>query len=72
MIALLDEPFSAVDQETRSSPDDLIRVMSPQVPGPTIYVTHNAEDARNLAEYAVRLTAGRLAVDERPWESAVE
>ena len=54
-IVLLDEPFSSVDQETRQSLYDLIRVISPQVPGPTIYVTHNAEDARNLAEHAVRL-----------------
>jgi ABC-type sulfate/molybdate transport systems ATPase subunit len=68
---LLDEPFSSVDQETRRSLYDLIRVISPKVPGPTIYVTHNAEDARNLAEHAVRLTAGRLVVDDRQWEAPV-
>ena len=55
MIVLLDEPFASVDQETgvaRTSDP----VISPQVPGPTIYVTHNAEEARSLAEHAVRLT----------------
>ena len=69
-ILLLDEPFSSVDRETRRSLYDLIRVVSAQVPGPTIYVTHNAEDAQNLAEHAVRLTGGRLVVDDRPWETS--
>jgi molybdate transport system ATP-binding protein len=71
-IVLLDEPFSSVDLETRASLYDLIRVVSAQVPGPTIYVTHNAEDARSLAEHAVRITAGRLMIDDRPWEPPVE
>ena len=72
MILLLDEPFSSLDRETRSSLHDLIRAVSPQVPGPTIYVTHNAEDAQSLAEHAVRLTGGRLVLDDRPWDTAVE
>ena len=33
---LLDEPFSSVDQETRRSLYDLMRLVSTQVPGPTI------------------------------------
>lgn len=69
-ILLLDEPFSSVDRETRRSLYDLIRVISAQVPGPTIYVTHNAEDAQSLAEHAVRLTGGRLVVGDRPWETS--
>jgi molybdate transport system ATP-binding protein len=67
-ILLLDEPFSSVDQETRRSLHRLIRVISPGVPGPTIYVTHNAEDAQSLAEHGVRLSGGVLVEDERPWE----
>ena len=67
-VLLLDEPFSSVDRKTRSSLYELMRVISPQVPGPTIYVTHDAEDAASLAEHAVRLSAGRLVVEERPWE----
>lgn len=72
MILLLDEPFSAVDRETRRSLYDLIRVISAQVPGPTIYVTHNAEDAQSLAEHAFRLTGGKLVIDDRPWDTPVE
>jgi molybdate transport system ATP-binding protein len=67
-ILLLDEPFSSVDRETRRSLYDLIRAISPQVSGPTIYVTHSAEDAESLAEHAVRLAEGRLVHDERPWD----
>jgi ABC-type molybdate transport system ATPase subunit len=66
---LLDEPFSSVDRETRRSLYDLIRVISAQLPGPTIYVTHNAEDAESLAEHAFRLTGGTLVIDDRPWET---
>lgn len=69
MMLLLDEPFSSVDRDTRTSLYGLIRAASPQVAGPTIYVTHSAEDAQNLAEHAVRLTEGRLVVDDRPWRS---
>lgn len=72
MILLLDEPFSSVDQETRRSLYSLIRVISPQVPGPTIYVTHSPEDGRSLAEHAVRLTGGTLVADDRPWETPVD
>lgn len=70
MILLLDEPFSSLDRETRQALYDLIRDSSPKVPGPTIYVTHNTEDAQNLAEHSVRLVGGVLVVDDRPWEAA--
>ena len=36
---------------------------------PTVYVTHNAEDAESLAEYAFRLSNGALVADDRAWES---
>ena len=67
-VLLLDEPFSSVDRKTRTSLYELVRAISPQVQGPTIYVTHDADDAASLAEHAVRLTAGTLVVERRPWE----
>jgi molybdate transport system ATP-binding protein len=70
-ILLLDEPFSSVDRETRRSLYALIRRISPDIAGPTIYVTHNAEDAQSLAECAFRLADGRLAPDDRPWDEPV-
>jgi len=65
---LLDEPFSSVDAETRRSLYDLMRTISPQVEGPTIYVTHNAEDAQSLAEHGFRLSGGLLVADDEPWQ----
>jgi molybdate transport system ATP-binding protein len=71
-ILLLDEPFSSVDRETRQSLYGLIRTLSPQIPGPTIYVTHNAEDAQSLAEHGFRLFTGVLVADDEPWEESHE
>ena len=59
-ILLLDEPFSAVDQRTRAALRDLLRGLSGSIEGPTIYVTHDVADARDLAEYVVSLEEGML------------
>jgi len=67
-VLLLDEPFSSVDRPVRSFLYELIRAVSPGIAGPTIYVTHDAEDAESLAEHTVRLTAGTLIDGGRPWE----
>lgn len=65
---LLDEPFSSVDQLTKEALYDLLRSVSPLVPGPTIYVTHRADDAVSLAEFVVTLVHGKLAPGDHPWE----
>jgi molybdate transport system ATP-binding protein len=67
-LLLLDEPFAAVDRETRKSLYSLIRDASSQIAGPTIYVTHNAEDAQSLAECAFRLDSGIVGEANRPWD----
>lgn len=59
-ILLLDEPFSSVDPGTRAALRELLRNVSPRIPGPTIYVTHEVADARELAESVARLNGGRL------------
>jgi ABC-type sulfate/molybdate transport systems ATPase subunit len=69
-VLLLDEPFSSVDRKVRSSLYALIRGISSRIEGPTIYVTHDAEDAASLAEHAVQLTAGALVDGGRPWEQS--
>ena len=68
-VLLLDEPFSSVDRTTRLSLHKLVREVSTLVPGPTIYITHSAEDARALAEHVLCLEGGRLAVSEHPWDA---
>ena len=67
-VLLLDEPFSSVDRRTKDSLYALLWQVSPRVPGPTIYVTHHADDAVSLADTVMTLEAGRLAPAERPWE----
>jgi ABC-type sulfate/molybdate transport systems ATPase subunit len=67
-LLLLDEPFSSVDRRTKHALYELLRRLSPLVPGPTIYVTHHSDDAASLAEAVMTLEAGTLAAAERPWE----
>ena len=69
-VLLFDEPFSSVDRRIKESLYQLLRDVSRQVPGPTIYVTHQADDAALLAEAVVTLEAGTLTPGERPWERA--
>lgn len=71
-VLLLDEPFSSVDRTTKDSLYRLLRQVSPLVSGPTIYVTHHADDAVSLAETVITLEAGRLAPGDRPWDDVRE
>jgi ABC-type molybdate transport system ATPase subunit len=71
-VLLLDEPFSSVDGRNKESLYKLVREMSPLVAGPTIYVTHHADDAMALAESVMTLDLGKLGKAVRPWESRVE
>jgi iron(III) transport system ATP-binding protein len=66
---LFDEPFSSLDRRTKTVLYDLLRTVSPLVPGPTIYVTHHADDAASLAESVVTLEGGKLAPGNTPWET---
>jgi ABC-type sulfate/molybdate transport systems ATPase subunit len=70
-LLLLDEPFSSVDATTKDALYRLLEQISPEVPGPTIYVTHHAEDARRLAERVVKMDAGKLVVTDGPWTEDV-
>jgi ABC-type sulfate/molybdate transport systems ATPase subunit len=67
-VLLLDEPFSSVDGRNKESLYKLVRETSPLVSGPTIYVTHHADDAVALAESVMTLDRGKLAMADRPWE----
>jgi ABC-type sulfate/molybdate transport systems ATPase subunit len=69
---LLDEPFASVDRQTRQALYELLRQVSPLVSGPTIYVTHQKDDAISLAEAVVTIEAGRLAQGGHPWDEDPE
>jgi len=68
-ILLLDEPFSSLDRETKRGLYELVRGISPQLAGPTIYVTHDADAAQSLGECALRLERGMLLQESRPWNT---
>jgi ABC-type sulfate/molybdate transport systems ATPase subunit len=61
---LLDEPLSSVDVATRRSLRSLIRELSTGIPGPTIYVTHDEADVKELAQGIVLLEHGRVRLPD--------
>ena len=61
-ILLLDEPFSALDDETRVSVRDLVRRLTLDHGWHTILVRHHGDDVEALAARRYVLRDGRLAV----------
>lgn len=59
-VLLLDEPFSALDDETRRTSRDLVGELTRQHGWHTILVSHHADDIAALAQIHYRIAAGRL------------
>ncbi|GAA4450578.1 hypothetical protein GCM10023156_16950 [Novipirellula rosea] len=59
-ILLLDEPLSALDEETRSEMSDLLQQVKATTGVTTLHVTHNREEAAALADRHLTLTNGKL------------
>jgi thiamine transport system ATP-binding protein len=59
-VLLLDEPFSALDDETRVTTRDLVRTLTLRHGWHTILVSHHADDIEQLAQRRYRINAGRL------------
>ena len=59
-VLLLDEPFSALDDATRASVRDLVRVLTIRHRWHTILVSHHADDVEALAQRRYLLADGRL------------
>jgi thiamine transport system ATP-binding protein len=59
-VLLLDEPFSALDDETRTATRDLVRLLTVQQRWVTILVSHHADDVEALATRRYRIAEGRL------------
>ena len=64
-VLLLDEPFSALDDETRATTRDLVRDLTRRQRWITILVSHHADDVAALATRKYRIAAGRLVMNER-------
>ena len=67
-ILCLDEPLSALDEETRAEMGALLRRVSEQTGVTTLHVTHHMDEARQLGDILFRLKEGRITHEyqERP------
>jgi len=59
-VLLLDEPFSALDDETRRGTRDLVGRLTREQGWHTILVSHHADDVAALAQRHYRIAEGRL------------
>jgi sulfate/thiosulfate transport system ATP-binding protein len=67
-VLLLDEPFGALDANVRADLRAWLRRMHEQVPVTTVLVTHDQEEAMELADRIVLLKDGRIAQVGSPRE----
>src|SRR5690606_33756157 len=66
-VLCLDEPLSALDDETRYQMYDLLQRAQRHEHVTALHVTHNQEDADRLADTLLRLDDG--VVDEQPCQA---
>jgi thiamine transport system ATP-binding protein len=59
-VLLLDEPFSALDDETRHTTRSLVRELTQRHGWHTVLVSHHGDDVEALASRRYRLEEGRL------------
>lgn len=77
-VLLLDEPTSALDETTRDAVEGTLRRLRARTAISLVLVTHDNEQARRLADYVVRIEAGRVTAQgpteevlARPGEAAI-
>jgi thiamine transport system ATP-binding protein len=61
-VLLLDEPFSALDDETRGTTRELVKALTERQNWITILVSHHADDIAALATRRYRIAEGRLVL----------
>jgi putative ABC transport system ATP-binding protein len=59
-VLLLDEPTSALDQAARDAIEGTLRGLRAKTAISVVLVTHDLQQARRLADYVVRIDAGRM------------
>lgn len=59
-LLLLDEPFSALDENLRSGSRAMLKQFLSEVSVPVLLVTHDAEDVRALAQHQLHIRDGRI------------
>jgi len=74
-VLCLDEPFSALDEETRDDMYQLVRTVTGEAGVTTVHITHSRSEAEQLGDRFFRLADGRIepltlsargAADESP------
>jgi molybdate transport system ATP-binding protein len=65
-VLLLDEPFAALDRETRDQVVGELRAILQRSRVPTVLVTHDAEEAEALGEELIRMEEGSVASGSGP------
>ncbi len=65
-VLLLDEPFGALDARVRAELRQWLRKLHNEVPVTTIFVTHDQEEAFEVADRVVVMNAGRIEQDGTP------
>jgi molybdate transport system ATP-binding protein len=63
-LLLLDEPFSALNQELRVELAEVLRELVAATHVPVLLVTHDLADARRMASRILVLEAGRVVADD--------
>jgi len=59
-VLLLDEPFGALDAQVRKELRDWLRRLHDEVPVTTVFVTHDQEEALEVADEIVVISQGRV------------
>jgi sulfate transport system ATP-binding protein len=67
-VLLLDEPFGALDARVRADLRQWLRRLHDEVPVTTIFVTHDQEEAFEVADRVVVMNAGRVEQQGTPEE----
>jgi molybdate/tungstate transport system ATP-binding protein len=65
-VLCLDEPLSALDDETREEMIELLRTVRRQTGVTTLHVTHHLEEATLLADVVLQLKDGQVQPREKP------
>jgi ABC-type sulfate/molybdate transport systems ATPase subunit len=63
-VLLVDEPLSALDDHTRQQMYQVLRRVREHTGATTLHVTHNREDAWELADHLFQFVDGRI--EEQP------
>ena len=63
-ILLLDEPFAALDPAMRADMAGLLRELGTETGSTLMFITHQLEDVRRLADHAIFVDGGTIALME--------